>query len=74
MGKGSGRRPSQISEEEAQSNYDRTFRGPQIEKPSPCPATQEVNGYKVRCYETQEHVTHRASFDGIEIEWDSNEL
>jgi hypothetical protein len=31
MGKGSGRRPSQISQDQLQGNYDRIFRTPQAE-------------------------------------------
>ena len=71
MGKGSGRRPSQISEEQYTTNYDRTFRGEQVEAPPACPAIHliEPGDYRVRCQITEPHRIHGAVFDGVGVTW-----
>jgi hypothetical protein len=47
MGKGSGRRPAQVSQDVLQNNYDRIFRGPQAE-PTPPPQLPRCDECKLR--------------------------
>ncbi len=70
MGKGSGRRPTQISEAEFENNYNRIFRGPQVEPEPACPAIHVTeSGTKVRCSKKMPHVLHGVVFDGEDITW-----
>lgn len=72
MGKGSGRRPTEISEEQFQANFDRTFRGEQVEAPPACQAIHvtDPGGYRVRCQiDEPGHRIHGAVFDGQGFTW-----
>lgn len=73
MGKGSGRRPTLITEAEFQANYDRTFRTPQAEKTTPCRSVFVTDGgHRVRCSITSGdvHDFHNAEFDGKGYLWE----